>query len=123
MLFQAVSFGIGVYCFTVWVETFVAEFGVGRGRVLLVFVTLQLMLGLLLPLAGRAMDQFNLRWLVILGVLCLSTVGASIGGFLLTLIFTSLLAALGWRGTSLWLAVLVCRTSRPSSLVCGSQLT
>lgn len=161
MLFQAVSFGIGVYCFTFWVEPFVAEFDVGRGRVLLVFVTLQLTLGFMSPLAGRAMDQFNLRWLVMAGALCLaaslaltslashlwqiqvlfaslmvagmllsgplaaqtlmarwfthnrglalglSTVGTSIGGFLLPLLFTSLLGALGWRGTSLWLALLV----------------
>lgn len=161
MLFQAVSFGIGVYCFTFWVEPFVAEFGVGRGRVLLVFVTLQLTLGLLSPLAGRAMDQFNLRMLVMVGLLCLaaalaltslanrlwqiqvlfaslmvagmllsgplaaqtlmarwfdrnrglalglSTVGTSIGGFIMPLLFTGLLGALGWRGTSLGLALLV----------------
>jgi MFS family permease len=161
MLFQAISFGIGVYCFTFWVEPFVAEFGVGRGRVLLVFVTLQLTLGLLSPLAGRAMDQFDLRWLIIAGALCLaaslgltslanelwqiqllfaslmvagmllsgplaaqtlmarwfdrnrglalglSTVGTSVGGFVLPLVFTSLLGALGWRGTSLWLSLLV----------------
>lgn len=161
MLFQAVSFGIGVYCFTFWVEPFVAEFDVGRGRVLLVFVTLQLTLGFMSPLAGRAIDQFNLRWLVIAGALCLaaslaltsvashlwqiqvlfaslmvagmllsgplaaqtlmtrwftqnrglalglSTVGTSIGGFILPLVFTSLLGALGWRGTSLWLSLLV----------------
>lgn len=161
MLFQAVSFGIGVYCFTFWVEPFVAEFGVGRGRVLLVFVTLQLTLGLLSPLAGKAMDQFDLRWLIIAGALCLaaslgltslanelwqiqllfaslmvagmllsgplaaqtlmarwfdrnrglalglSTVGTSVGGFVLPLVFTSLLVTQGWRGTSMWLSLLV----------------
>lgn len=168
MLFQAVSFGIGIYCFTFWVEPLVMEFGVGRGRVLLLFVTLQLTLGLLSPFAGRAMDQFNLRGLIIVGALCLaaslaltslasqlwqiqvlfaslmvaglllsgplaaqtlaarwfdrnrglalglSTVGTSIGGFLLPLVFTALLAAVGWRATSLWLSLLVVVTVVPA---------
>lgn len=161
MLFQAVSFGIGVYSFTFWVEPLVAEFGVGRGRVLLVFVTLQLALGLASPIAGRLLDRFDLRWLIILGTACLasslalssvasslwqvqllfstlmvagmllagplaaqtlvarwfdhnrgfalglSTVGTSIGGFLVPLLFTRLLDSLGWRETSLWLSLLV----------------
>lgn len=161
MLFQAVSFGIGVYSFTFWVEPFVAEFGVGRGRVLLVFVTLQLTLGLASPIAGRWLDRFDLRWLIILGTTCLaaslalssvanqlwqvqllfsslmvtgmllagplaaqtlvarwfdhnrglalglSTVGTSIGGFLVPLLFTRLLDSFGWRDTSQWLALLV----------------
>ena len=161
MLFQAVTFGIGIYSFTFWVEPLVAEFEVGHGRVLLVFVTLQLTLGLLSPLAGRVIDQFSVRWLVISGACCLaaalvltsistqiwqiqvlfatlmvvglllagplaaqtlaarwfnrnrglalglSTVGTSIGGFLLPIVFTRLLAAVGWREMSLWLAGLV----------------
>ena len=38
MLFQAVAFGIGIYSFTFWVAPWSEEFGVGRGRVMLVFV-------------------------------------------------------------------------------------
>lgn len=161
MLFQAVSFGIGIYCFTFWVDPLATEFDVGRGRVLLLFVTLQLSLGLLSPFAGQAIDRFDLRWLIIIGSTCmaaalaltsvsstlwqiqvlfatlmvaglllagplaaqtlaarwfdrrrglalgLSTIGTSIGGFLLPIVFTSLLVQFGWRDASGWLALLV----------------
>ncbi|MGI9324407.1 MAG: MFS transporter [Pseudomonadales bacterium] len=161
MLFQAVTFGIGIYSFTFWIEPLVAEFSVGRSRVLLIFVGLQLTLGLLSPLAGRAMDQLSMRGLIIAGACCLAvslaltsvtqqiwqiqflfatfmvgglllagplaaqtlaarwfnrnrglalglvTVGTSIGGFVLPIVFTQLLDAVGWREASLWLAGLV----------------
>lgn len=161
MLFQAVSFGIGIYCFTFWVEPLANEYDVGRGRVLLLFVTLQLSLGLLSPFAGQIIDRFDLRkticvgacalaaslaltatarslWqiqvlfgtLMVVGLLLagplaaqtlaarwfdrrrglalgLSTIGTSIGGFLLPILFTSLLVNLGWRSASAWLALLV----------------
>ena len=72
MLFQAVAFGIGIYSFTFWVAPWSEEFGVGRGRVMIVFVTMQAAMGLFSPLAGRAVDRLSIRGLIIAGSLCLA---------------------------------------------------
>ncbi|MCY4212446.1 MAG: MFS transporter [Gammaproteobacteria bacterium] len=72
MLFQAVTFGIGIYSFTFWVAPWSAEFAVGRGEVMTVFLTLQVAMGALAPLAGRAVDRLSLRGLIIAGALCLA---------------------------------------------------
>ncbi len=72
MLFQAMSFGIAIYCFTFWVNPWTAEFGVGRGEVMVVFLTLQISMGVVAPLAGRAMDRMPIRHLVVGGALCLA---------------------------------------------------
>ena len=72
MLFQAVAFGIGIYSFTFWVAPWSAEFTVGRSEVMTVFITLQVAMGLLSPLAGRAVDRLSLRGLIIAGALCLA---------------------------------------------------
>ena len=72
MLFQAVTFGIGIYSFTFWVAPWSADFAVGRGEVMTVFITLQVAMGALAPLAGRAVDRLSLRGLIIAGALCLA---------------------------------------------------
>lgn len=72
MLFQAVSFGIGIYCFTFWVSPWTAEFGVGRGEVMIAFLALQVVMGAVAPLAGRAMDRMPIRVLVLCGAFCLA---------------------------------------------------
>ena len=72
MLFQAVTFGVGIYSFTFWVAPWSAEFTVGRSEVMTVFITLQVAMGLLSPLAGRAVDRLSLRGLIIAGALCLA---------------------------------------------------
>ena len=72
MLFQAVTFGIGIYSFTFWVAPWSAEFAVGRGEVMTVFITLQVAMGAMAPLAGRAVDRLSLRGLIIAGALCLA---------------------------------------------------
>ncbi len=72
ILFQAMTFGIAIYSFTFWVSPWSAEFGVGRGEVMTVIVTLQVVMGLLAPLAGRAIDRLPLRLLIIAGALCLA---------------------------------------------------
>ena len=79
MLFQAVTFGIGIYSFTFWVTPWSEEFGVGRGRVMIVFVILQVAMGLFSPLAGRAVDRLSIRGLAIAGALCLA-VGLALAG-------------------------------------------
>ena len=72
MLFQAVSFGIGIYAFTFSVAPWSEEFGVGNGRVMLVFVGMQVAMGLFSPLAGRAVDRLSIRGLTIAGSLSLA---------------------------------------------------
>ena len=72
MLFQAIAFGIGFYAFTFWVAPWSEEFAVGRGRVMLVFVTMQAAMGLLSPFAGRALDRLSIRGLTVAGALCLA---------------------------------------------------
>ena len=72
MLFQAVTFGIGIYSFTFWVAPWSADFAVGRSEVMTVFITLQVAMGALAPLAGRAVDRLSLRGLIIAGALCLA---------------------------------------------------
>ena len=79
MLFQAVAFGIGIYSFTFWVAPWSEEFGVGRGRVMIVFVTMQVVMGLLSPLAGRAVDRLSIRGLIVAGALCLAA-GLALAG-------------------------------------------
>ena len=72
LVFQAISFGIGIYCFTFWVAPWSAEFGVGRGDIMLVFFTLQVSMGLLAPFAGQAMDRLSVRALVCAGAVSLA---------------------------------------------------
>ena len=72
MLFQAMAFGIGIYSFTFWVAPWSEEFAVGHGRVMLVFVTMQVAMGLFSPFAGRAVDRLSIRGLIIAGSLCLA---------------------------------------------------
>lgn len=161
LLYQGVSFGLGIYCFTFWVEPWSAEFAVGRGAVMQVFIALQVVMGALAPFAGRAMDQLPIRRLVLLGTVCLalalfcaarvtaiwqltavygtlmvaglllagplaaqtlaarwfterrglalgiSSVGTSIGGFLMPPLVTLLQSEYGWRQANDLLAVMV----------------
>jgi MFS family permease len=72
MVFQAVSFGIGIYCFTFWVAPWSREFDVGRSQVMTVFLTMQVAMGALAPFAGRAIDRVSIRGLVIAGTLSLA---------------------------------------------------
>lgn len=159
MVFQAVSFGIGIYCFTFWVEPWSREFAVGRSQVMTVFVTMQVAMGALAPFAGRAMDRLSIRALVATGALSLavalalaarvdalwqvnvvygtlvvggmllcgplaaqtlaarwfesrrglalgiSTVGTSVGGFVMPPLVTTLQAQVGWRDANDLLAI------------------
>ena len=79
MLFQAVTFGIGIYSFTFWVVPWSTEFGVGRGDVMTVYMTMLICMGLFSPLAGRAMDRLSIRGLIVSGALCLA-LGLALAG-------------------------------------------
>ena len=97
MLFQAVTFGIGIYSFTFWVAPWSADFDVGRGDVMTVFLALQAGMGLFAPLAGRALDRLSIRGLIIAGALCFA-LGLALAGragalWHLRLIFGTLVVA------------------------------
>lgn len=79
MLFQAVTFGVGIYAFTFWVVPWSAEFAVGRSDVMTVYMTMLVCMGLFSPLAGRAMDSLSIRGLIITGALCLA-LGLALAG-------------------------------------------
>ncbi len=72
MLFQAITFGVGIYCFTFWVAPWSLEFGVGRGDVMMVFLTMQVSMGALAPFAGQAMDRLSIRVLICCGAACMA---------------------------------------------------
>ena len=161
MVFQAATFGITFYCFTFWVGPWTRDFGVSRSDVMLLILVTQVAMGVVAPLAGRAMDALSIRALVITGATAYAlglaiaaqasalwhigaayatllvagvslagplaaqtlaakwffgrrgtaigivSVGTSVGGFVLPLLVTFLLARYGWRDTHMALAVLV----------------
>lgn len=72
LAFQAVTIGILIYCFALFVVPWLETFEVSRGRVMVSITVLQLGVGLLSPLAGRAMDALSMRGLLIIGILALS---------------------------------------------------
>ena len=167
MLFQAVIFGIGFFCFTFYVAPWRAEFGASRGDILAILVLVNVVMGATAPFAGRAMDRLSIRSLIVVGSLCfaaalalsafatalwqialiygvlfvagallggplaaqtlaakwffarrgtaigLASVGTSLGGFILPVLVTYLLATVGWRQTNLILAALVVITVVP----------
>jgi MFS family permease len=73
MLFQAIIFGIGFFCFTFWVAPWRAEFGASRGDVMAILVTAQVLMGCVAPFAGRAMDHMSIRALIIVGALAFAS--------------------------------------------------
>ncbi len=72
MLFQAITFGVGIYCFTFWVAPWSLEFGAGRGDVMMVFLAMQVSMGALAPFAGHAMDRLSIRVLICCGGACMA---------------------------------------------------
>ncbi len=79
LVFQAVTIGILIYCFALFVVPWLEAFDTSRGRVMIAITVLQLGVGLLSPIAGRAMDAMPLRGLVIAGgiALCCGLLAAS----------------------------------------------
>ncbi|MFU8817783.1 MAG: MFS transporter [Pseudomonadales bacterium] len=73
LVFQAVTIGILIYCFALFVVPWLETFQVSRGEVMIAITVLQLGVGLLSPLVGRAMDVMSIRWLVICGALAMSS--------------------------------------------------
>lgn len=67
MLFQAVTFGLGSYAFTFWVEHWMREFSVGRGDVMWATTVFTIALGVMGPAAGWAFDRVSMRVLICVG--------------------------------------------------------
>lgn len=67
LIFQAVTFGIALFCFTFWVEPWMVEFDVGRGEIMWAMVLLNLVMGVAAPFGGQAMDKLSIRGLIITG--------------------------------------------------------
>jgi len=72
LVFQAVTIGILIYCFALFVVPWVEAFNASRGRVMFAITALQIGVGILSPLVGRAMDAMAIRWLVIGGALAVA---------------------------------------------------
>ncbi len=67
MLFQAVTFGLGSYAFTFWVEYWMKDFQAGRGDIMWATTLFTIALGVMGPAAGWAFDRISMRLLICLG--------------------------------------------------------
>jgi MFS family permease len=70
MAYLAIIYGIAIYGFTFWVPHWEADFGAGRGEIMLVFVAIQAGMAVFAAFAGRAADGLPIRWLVLVGSVC-----------------------------------------------------
>ena len=71
LVIQAVCVGILVYCFALFSLPWLDEFQASRRDVMITISCLQIGMGVLGPLIGRAMDQYPMRNIVLLGAVCL----------------------------------------------------
>ena len=97
MLFQAVTFGIGLYSFTFWVSPLMAEFGASRGSILFAMTMATLGIGVLAPVVGPALDRLSIRTLVCSGALLfaagLALMSITTAAWQVVVIYASLIAA------------------------------
>ncbi|MCZ6855418.1 MAG: MFS transporter [Gammaproteobacteria bacterium] len=73
LIIQAVSLGILVYCFALFAVPWLDEFNATRTYVMLTGSLLQFGVGVFSPFAGRAMDRFSLRSIILLGLALMGT--------------------------------------------------
>ena len=73
LIIQAVSLGILVYCFALFAVPWLDEFNATRTYVMLTGSLLQFGVGVFSPFAGRAMDRFSLRSIILLGLALMCT--------------------------------------------------
>jgi len=72
LVIQAVSVGILVYCFALFVLPWLDEFSTSRADVMVTISCLQIGMGVLGPPVGRLMDRFAMRNIVLAGAACLA---------------------------------------------------
>ncbi|MBV1876622.1 MAG: MFS transporter [Pseudomonadales bacterium] len=101
---QAVSVGILIYTFALFVVPWLGEFNVSRGQTMFAIFFLQITVGLISPYLGRLLDKHSMRLMVLIGALSVST-----GLLLLSQV------------TAFWQVVVVYATFLPLGMVlCGS---
>ena len=64
---QAISVGILIYSFALFVVPWLEKFQVSRGQVMFAIFLFQVTIGLASPLLGRCLDQYSIRTMVIIG--------------------------------------------------------
>lgn len=80
---QAIIVGIALYSFTFWIAHWTEDFGVTRAQAMTAFMVLQMASALFSPFAGRALDKFPIRYLMLIsaasfaGALALSAIASS----------------------------------------------
>ena len=67
LVLQAVSIGISIYSFALFVVPWLDAFAVDRAQVMFAIFVAQVGMGALSPLAGRMLDRFSIRLLVVVG--------------------------------------------------------
>lgn len=73
LVFQAISIGILIYSFALFVVPWLEEFSSPRRDIMLCIVALQIGTGVLSPFAGRALDRFSPRIVIVLGAILLAS--------------------------------------------------
>jgi MFS family permease len=102
---QAISVGTLIYCFTLFTLPWLEEFGSSRRDLMLTIALLQIGAGVMGPLAGRALDTFPLKWVILTGRACM------VMGLLLA-----------QRATALWHLWLVYATLMPITMTLTGTL-
>lgn len=100
VVFQAVSYGIAIYCFALYVVPWKNEFNVSVRDIMISISALQFSIGLQSAFVGRVLDSFSPRSLVITGGLLLA-----VGLVLIS------------RATALWQIILLFATLVSTALV------
>lgn len=67
LLFQAMSFGGPLFCFTFFVRPWAESFQVANSVIMIASTAVSLAMGLIAPFAGRAIDRLSIRFIVALG--------------------------------------------------------
>jgi MFS family permease len=101
---QAFTIGILIYSFALFVVPWLDDFAVTRSEIMMAIFSLQVLHGLLAPVLGRMMDQYEMRWLVVTGGLLIGT-----GLGLLS------------QATSFWQVIVIYSTFLPLGMIlCGT---
>ena len=69
LVFQGVTLGFMGFCFTLWVEPWIEEFGAPRIRIMLISTVMMLAMGGFSALVGRFLDRFPPNLIVTFGLL------------------------------------------------------
>ena len=102
---QALSVGILVYSFALFVVPWLGEFEISRGQVMLAIFVFQVIIGIISPVCGKLMDQYAMRSLVVTGGVLMS-VGLGLLAF----------------ANSFWQIILVYTTLLPLGMVLAGTL-